>query len=382
MIINVTRSSMPSFDEYLSEINDIWETRWLTNMGEKHQALESALKDYLGVPGLTLFCNGHLALELCIQAYELKGEVITTPFTFASTTHSIARNGLRPVFCDVKQSDFTIDADKIESLITDETCAILPVHVYGNICDVASIEEIANHYNLKVIYDAAHAFGVTYEGKKVGTFGDASIFSFHATKVFNTIEGGACCYSDSEIGRRLNNLKNFGIQSEEIIESVGSNAKMNEFAAAMGLCNLRHVDEEIAKRGKVYALYQEILSGISGLRLPAPQKGTTPNYAYFPALIDEDEFGISRDDMRDRLWENGINARKYFYPLTSSFSCYKNLFKPEDTPTALKASLQVLSLPIYAGLSNSDVERVCEVIIRAKGEKSNGRYKAGCQENS
>lgn len=248
--ILVTRSSMPELEEYVEEIRDIWKTHWLTNMGEKHRRLQRELKDYLKVENVELLTNGHMALEMAIQAMNLQGEVITTPFTFASTTHAIVRNGLTPVFCDIDPQNFTLDVSKIEALITDKTCAIVPVHVYGNMCDVEAIEEIAKKYGLKVIYDAAHAFGVTYKGKGAGSFGDASCFSFHATKVFNTIEGGAVCFKDKELGRRLYNLKNFGIRDEETVESVGANAKMNEFQAAMGLCNLRHVDEEIGKRKK------------------------------------------------------------------------------------------------------------------------------------
>lgn len=245
--ILVTKSSMPPLEEYIDEIKDLWDTHWITNMGVEHKKLEGNLKKYLMVDGISLFSNGHMALEMAIQAMELEGEVITTPFTFASTTHAIVRNGLTPVFCDVNSNDFTIDVRKIEELITEKTTAILPVHVYGQVCDVEAIEKIAKKYNLKVIYDAAHAFGVKYKNKGIGSFGDASMFSFHATKVFNTIEGGAVCFQDEEFGLDLYRLKNFGIRNEEIVDSVGANAKMNEFQAAMGICNLRHVDEEIAK---------------------------------------------------------------------------------------------------------------------------------------
>lgn len=245
--VNVTRSLLPSLEEYIEEISSMWETHWLTNMGEKHQRLEKQLKEYLDVPDITLMSNGHMALELILQALDLTGEVITTPFTFASTTHAIVRNNLKPVFCDISEDDFTIDVEKIESLITDKTSAILPVHVYGNICQVEEIQRIADKYGLKVIYDAAHTFGETWKGQGIGTFGDASTFSFHATKVFNTIEGGAVCYHDEEIGAKLYKLKNFGIKNEEVVDGIGANAKMNEFQAAMGICNLRHVDEEIEK---------------------------------------------------------------------------------------------------------------------------------------
>ena len=243
--IQVTQSSMPPLEEYIEEIRDIWESYWLTNMGVKHNQLEESLVRYMNADNVTLFTNGHLALESAIAALELSGEVITTPFTFASTTHAIIRNKLEPVFCDINPIDYTIDVQKIESLITDKTAAILPVHVYGNICDVKKINEIAMKYNLKVIYDAAHAFGVTVDGVGVGNFGDMSIFSFHATKVFNTIEGGAITYKDSNLKRVLNNIKNFGITGPDTVEYFGGNAKMSEFQAAMGLCNLRYIESEI-----------------------------------------------------------------------------------------------------------------------------------------
>ena len=265
--ILVTRSSLPPIEEYIDEIKDIWDSHWLTNMGEKHKALQNGLKEYLGVENIDLLTNGHMALELSLQALNLQGEVITTPFTFASTTHAIVRNRLTPVFCDIRPDDFTMDADKIESLITDRTCAIMPVHVYGNVCDVEKIQKIADKYGLKVIYDAAHTFGVKYKGQGTGTFGDVSCFSFHATKVFHTIEGGAACFKDEELGRTLYRLKNFGIKNEEVVDGVGANAKMNEFQAAMGLCNLRHIDAEIQRRKAVVERYRERLNGVEGIQL-------------------------------------------------------------------------------------------------------------------
>ena len=249
--ILVTKSSMPSLDEYVEEIKDIWETKWLTNMGVKHNKLKDELIKYLDVERIDLFTNGHMAIELSLQALKLKGEVITTPFTFASTTHAIVRNGLTPVFCDINPEDFTIDTKKLESLINDKTCAILPVHVYGNVCNVEEIDRIAKKHGLKVIYDAAHTFGVKYKGKGIGQYGDASCFSFHATKVFNSIEGGAVSFKKESFGKELYKLKNFGIKDPETVDGVGANAKMNEFCAAMGLCNLRHINEEINKRKHV-----------------------------------------------------------------------------------------------------------------------------------
>ena len=283
-MINVTRSSMPDIEEYIDEIRDIWENHWLTNMGPKHRKLQEKLKEYLGVENVELMTNGHMALELTLQAMNLQGEVITTPFTFASTTHAIVRNGLVPVFCDVDPVTFLIDIEKLESLITDRTCEILPVHVYGNICDMEEIEHIAHKYELKVIYDAAHAFGELYRGQSIGLFGNASCFSFHATKVFHTIEGGAVCFKDEHLGKILYGLKNFGIQNAEEVSAVGANAKMNEFCAAMGICNLRHVDNEIEKRRIVTERYQENLEGIDGITLRQYQSDVKNNYAYFPII--------------------------------------------------------------------------------------------------
>ena len=253
-MINVTQSSIPSYEEYCEEIKSIWDSKWLTNMGTKHHQLQNELEAYLGVPNVSLFTNGHLALENILEAFDFpKGsEIITTSFTFASTTHAIARKGYVPVFCDIKFDDYTVDETEIEALITDKTAAILPVHVYGNVCNVDAIQKIADKHNLTVIYDAAHAFGVEYSGIGIANFGDASMFSFHATKVFNTIEGGAVCYSDSKFNQILKDIKNFGIHGPEEVLYVGGNAKMNEFQAAMGICNLRHIDDEIKKRKAVY----------------------------------------------------------------------------------------------------------------------------------
>ncbi|MBO4458957.1 MAG: DegT/DnrJ/EryC1/StrS family aminotransferase [Butyrivibrio sp.] len=362
--ILVTRSSIPPFKEYIDEISDIWESHWMTNMGEKHQKLQAELKGYLGADNIDLLVNGHMALELSLQALGLsEGEVITTPFTFASTTHAIVRNGLEPVFCDIDPVTFTIDADKIEDLITDKTVAILPVHVYGHICDIEKIEDIAKRHNLKVVYDAAHAFGETYKGVGVGNFGDVSCFSFHATKVYNTIEGGAVCYRDKKFGTLIYQLKNFGIKNEEVVDGIGANAKMNEFCAAMGLCNLRHLDEEIAKRKKVVERYRQHLENIKGLQLAVAQKGVTTNYAYFPAVFDESVFGEGRDDVFKRLADNGIGARKYFYPLTNSFDCFEGRFDASKTPVAMQISKRVLTLPLYADLALEDVDNICRIIL-------------------
>ena len=358
--IQVTRSSMPEFEEYIEEIRELWDTHWLTNMGSKHKSLESQLLDYLKVPNITLFTNGHLALECIIAALNLRGEVITTPFTFASTTHAIVRNGLKPVFCDINPDDYTIDVEKIESLITEKTSAIIPVHVYGNVCDVEAIERIAKKYNLKVIYDAAHTFGVTVNGQGIGTFGDASMFSFHATKVFNTIEGGAVTYNDSSIKQVLNDLKNFGITGPETVEYVGGNAKMNEFQAAMGICNLRHVNGEIIKRKKVVERYIDNLKDITGIKLSKEQVDVESNYAYFPVVFDG--YKMTRDGVFEKLKDNDIVARKYFYPLTNSFECYKDRYDVDETPVAKYIAERVLTLPLYADLALEDVDRICEII--------------------
>lgn len=361
--ILVTQSSMPSLQEYIEEIIPIWESRWLTNMGEKHNLFKEQLIEYLGVDKLDLLTNGHMALELAMQALNLKGEVITTPFTFASTTHAIVRNGLTPVFCDVDPETFTIDVNKIERLITDKTSAIVPVHVYGNICNIEEIDRIAKKYGLKVIYDAAHTFGEKYKGRGIGAYGDVSCFSFHATKVFNSIEGGAVCFGDDDFGKAIYRLKNFGIKNEEIVNGVGANAKMNEFCAAMGICNLRHVDEEIDKRRKVVERYRSHLEGVPGLQLNPKQEGVNSNYAYFPVIFDEIAFGSSRNEVAEKLKKNGIFARKYFYPLTNSFDCYHGQFESNNTPVALHLSLRVLTLPLYADLSLDDVDRICEIVL-------------------
>lgn len=364
--IQVTRSSMPPKEEYFREISELWDSCWLTNMGEKHNRLEQLLKEYMKVPHVSLFSNGHMALELALQAMELSGEVITTPFTFASTTHAIVRNNLKPVFCDINSFNFTIDASKIEELITEETSAIVPVHVYGNICDLEAIDTIAKKYNLKVLYDAAHAFGVFYNGMGIGNFGDASMFSFHATKVFNTIEGGAVCYHDEAMGQRLYQLKNFGIQGPEVVNGIGANAKMNEFQAAMGICNLRHIEEEIEKRRLVHERYRLLLSDIDGLRLPVSQNNVESNYSYFPVIFDEKVFGKNRNQVYKILIKNGVNTRKYFYPLTSAYNCYADKFNVEDTPVALEVSENVLTLPMYADLSMESVEKICDIIEKSR----------------
>ena len=364
--ILVTESSIPEFDEYINEIKSIFETKWLTNMGEKHKELEKRLKEYLRIKNISLFTNGHAALTVGIQAMNFPegGEVITTPYSFSSTTHAIVQNRLKPVFCDINEKDYTIDVDKIEELITPKTVAILPVHVYGHICDVERIEQIAKKHNLKVIYDAAHVFGVQYKGQSIANYGDMSMFSFHATKVFNTIEGGALIYNDDSLKTYIDKLKNFGINGPERVEYVGTNAKMNEFCAAMGLCNLRHLDNEISKRGKVYNRYLERLDKIEGITVSKIQKDTTPNYAYFPIIFDKKIFGKSRDEVMEELEKQNIFTRKYFYPLINDYECYRDEYNSDETPIAKKISDNVLTIPMYADLSLEDVDRICDIILK------------------
>ena len=361
--INVTKSSIPSYEEYCEMIKPIFESGHLTNMGPLHNDFANKVGSYLGADNVSLFTNGHLALSVAIKALGLTGEVITTPFTFASTTHAIVENALTPVFCDIEPETYTIDANKIEKLITDKTSAIIPVHVYGNVCDVEKIDAIAKKHNLKVIYDAAHVFGVKIGNRGIGTFGDVSMFSFHATKVFNTIEGGCLTYSDSSLTDKISSLRNFGITSPESVDYLGTNAKMNEFQAAMGLCNLKHIDLELSKREKAESAYRQRLEGIKGIKLCPVQKDVKRNYAYFPVWFDKKEFGKSRDEVAEILSKNGIFARKYFYPVTNEFSCYKGKYKGE-TPIAKEISENILCLPMYADLTDNEIDFICDVILR------------------
>ncbi|GAA0606440.1 DegT/DnrJ/EryC1/StrS family aminotransferase [Virgibacillus siamensis] len=361
--IQVTKSSMPDIQEYMEEIKDLWDSQWLTNNGVKHKKLEGQLSKYLDAEKASLFTNGHLALEYTIEAFNLTGEVITTPFTFASTTNAIIRNGLKPVFCDINPYDYTISTDSIERLITDQTTAIVPVHVYGNICDVDEIERIAKKYNLKVIYDAAHAFGVTVNGMGVANCGDASMFSFHATKVFNTIEGGAIITKNEELVKKLNILKNHGITGPESVEYAGGNAKMNEFQAAMGICNLRNIDGDIQKRKAVVDRYFERLGNVNGIRLCKPRLGVESNYAYFPVVFDG--FRFSRDEVFERLKTKNIYSRKYFYPLTNSFEYHGDKYDINKTPVAKDIAERVLTLPLYADLDLKDVDKICDIILNS-----------------
>lgn len=362
-LIAVTRSSMPSFEEYCDEIKVLWDNRWLSNRGVLHKQFENELSKRMEVPYVTLYANGHVALEVAINAFQFPvgGEVITTPYTHCSTTHAIVRNGLDPVFCDINSNDYTIDASKIEDLITSKTVAIVATHVYGMLCDVERIAAIAERHNLKVIYDAAHAFGVKYKNRDVASYGDAAMFSCHATKVFHTIEGGITVFNDKAIYDKIESLVNFGFDGPEEVKYISTNARMNEFEAAMGICNLRHIDAEIQKRKKVAERYTELLSDIQGIIIPKPQKNVIPNYSYFPVFFDG--YRMGRDEIQDKLKQNNILARKYFYPIIPALKCYYPKYGQVETPIAYKASMSVLALPMFADLELSDVDKICEIIL-------------------
>ena len=360
--ISVTSSSLPKYETYITNIKQLWDSKWLTNSGIYHQQLETLLIDKLKVSFLTLFTNGHVALEYAFDSLNLDGEVITTPFTFISTTNSITRKGLTPVFCDINEDDYNIDTTKIEKLITNRTVAIMPVHVYGNPCNVHEIDRIAKKYNLKIIYDAAHAFGVEIDGKGIGSFGNISMFSFHATKVFHTIEGGALTYNNDKLKVQLESLRNFGITNLEEAEYIGGNGKLDEFRAAMGLCNLEIIDGEIEKRKKVVERYEFLLGNIKGIKLVKPSYNVKRNYAYFPVLFDG--FKKNRDEVFEELKAENILSRKYFYPLINDFACYKETYNSNDTPIAKNIAKNILTLPLYADLSLQDVNRICEIILK------------------
>lgn len=360
--ILVTQATLPEFDEYINEIEDIWQTKMLTNMGSKHNLLENELKKFLEISNIVLFTNGHQALELCLQSLCLEGEVITSPFTFISTTSAIVRSGLKPVFCDVNYEDCTIDTTKIEKLITNKTVALMPIHVYGNVCDVEKIEEIAKKYNLLVIYDSAHAFGVSYKGQTISNYGDINMYSFHATKVFNTIEGGALTFSDNKYHEKFTKIKNFGFNGQESVDLFGSNAKMNEFQAAMGLCNLKHIKENIKKRQLIVFRYRKKLKNVKNLRILKPQKDVESNYSYFPIFIDSKNFN-RRDFLFNRLADNGIFTRKYFYPITSNYECFaQDDLSNNSTPIAEELSKEVLTLPLFPDLELNVVDKICDLI--------------------
>lgn len=359
--INVTKSSMPTLEEYVDELRPVWESRWLSNRGEASRKFEELLKNYLDCQNIWLFANGHVALEVALQSLNLSGEVITTPYTHISTTNAIVRNGLTPVFVDVKEDNFTIDPSLVEKAITENTVAIVATHVYGFMCDVEKIDEIARKHNLRVIYDAAHAFGVKLNGISSANFGDAAMFSTHATKVFHTIEGGLVAYKDQKLFGSMRNIVNFGFVSQEEANYIGTNARMNEFEAVMGIVNLRHIDEEIAKRKIAADRYTERLSGIKGIKLIEPADGLEWNYAYYPVIFDG--YKENRNEIKEKLEKENIYARKYFYPITNKFACYKDKYGNLNLPIAEHAAECVLTLPMYADLTLEDVDRICDIIL-------------------
>jgi dTDP-4-amino-4,6-dideoxygalactose transaminase len=363
--VYVTRPTMPAIDDYSGYLRGIWERRWLTNEGVLHQELERRLCEYLGIEHLSLFCNGTTALLVALNALRIdSGEVITTPFTFPATAHVLYWNGLRPVFCDIDRTTFNIDPNHIERLISSDTKAILAVHVYGTPCDVDAIQAIGDRHGLHVIYDAAHAFGVKYRGQPIVAYGDLSMLSFHATKLFSTIEGGALVSRTAAQRTRINFLKNFGIAGEEEVIGPGINGKMDEFQAAFGLLHLRMVEDEIALRKGIAGIYRERLAEVPGLTLPRESELTQPNYAYVPILVDPDAYGLSRDDLFQTLRRCNIMARKYFYPLVSRAPCYAALpsADPVRLPVAERAASRVLCLPIYGTLPSQSVQTICDVI--------------------
>ena len=361
--IYVTQPFLPPLEEFYPYLEQIWESKWLTNGGPFHQELEKKLADYLGVEHLALFANGTLALVTALQALRIIGEVITTPFSFVATAHSLLWNGIKPVFVDIDPETFNLDPDQIEAAITPHTTAIMPVHVYGKPCDVEKIQKIADIYGLKVIYDAAHAFGVNYKGASILKHGDLSTLSFHATKVFNTFEGGAIVCPDSKTKKRIDDLKNFGYAGEVTVVAPGINAKMNEFQAAFGLLQLKHVDKAIDRRREIDSQYREQLSSVTGISCPPLPADTIYNHAYFPILIEK-EYPLSRDELNEKLRQHGIFPRRYFYPLISEFPMYRGLpsANRDNLSVATDVSLKVLCLPIYPALENESITRIISII--------------------
>lgn len=362
--LTISKPDLPDLDEYVELLRDIWGRRYITNFGNYHQQLETGLRTHLGCKNLSLFCNGTVALQVGLQALELSGEVITTPFTFPATTHAIHWNHCEPVFCDIDPQSFCLDPAKLEACITPATSAILPVHVYGHPCDVEAIQAIADAHGLKVLYDAAHAFDVKFQdGRSILEFGDISMLSFHATKVFNTVEGGALVTGDSGLKERIDSLRNFGIVDEVTVLGPGTNGKMNELSAAYGLLVLKFIEKAIALRGAVDSRYRENLKGIGGLKIPPLPAGTVHNFSYVPIIV-EPSFGMSRDEIFARLVKQNILARPYFYPLTSNVGSYTRLQSAAEAnlPVANAVARSVLCLPIYSTLTMSDVDRICSIL--------------------
>lgn len=363
-IITVTSPLLPPLEEFKPYLEDIWRRKWLTNNGYYHKELENALCEYLGVPYISLFTNGTLPLICALQALRITGEVITTPYSFVATTHALWWNGIKPVFVDIDRRTGNIDPEKIEAAITPKTTAIMPVHVYGQPCEMECIQEIANTYGLKVIYDAAHAFGVEKEGKSLLAAGDMSTLSFHATKVYNTVEGGALVCQDAQTKQRIDYLKNFGFANETTVVAPGINGKMDELRAAYGLLSLKHVDEAIARRKQVALRYREALRQARGITFFEDRPGVKHNYSYFPIFINEKEYGMSRDALYEKMKAAGVYGRRYFYPLISTFSTYRGLesARPSNLPNAHKMAEEVICLPMHHGLSEEDVDRVLRCI--------------------
>lgn len=363
-VITVTSPLLPSLEEFMPYLQDIWDRKWLTNNGHYHKELEKALCEYLKVPYISLFTNGTLPLMCALQALRITGEVITTPYSFVATTHSLWWNGIKPVFVDIDPVTGNIDPDKIEAAITPRTTAIMPVHVYGNPCDTQRIQEIADKYGLKVIYDAAHAFGVEMNGESVLNAGDMSTLSFHATKVYNTIEGGALICHDEKTKQRIDYLKNFGFAGETTVIAPGINGKIDEVRAAYGLLNLKQVDAAIEVRHQVAVRYREALRDVKGIRVMEDIPGVRHNYAYFPIFIDAEEYGMTRDELYFKMKEQDVLGRRYFYPLISEFSTYRGLdsARPENLPIAHRLADSVICLPMYHNLTDNDVERILELI--------------------
>lgn len=362
--ITVTSPLLPPLEEFIPYLEQIWQSKWITNNGRFHQELEQALCDYLGVEYISLFTNGTLPLITALQALRIQGEVITTPYSFVATTHSIWWNGIRPVFVDVDPRTGNIDPDRIEAAITPRTTAIMPVHVYGTPCEVDRIEAIAQKYGLKVIYDAAHAFGVKQNGRSILEAGDISTLSFHATKTYNTVEGGALICHSKEMKQRIDYLKNFGFAGETEVIAPGINSKMDEIRAAYGLLSLKHVDAAIAARKRVAERYREALREVKGLRLFEDIEGVTHNYSYFPIFIDAAEFGETRDELYFRLKEHGISGRRYFYPLISTFSTYRSLpsASADNLPVATRLANEVICLPMHHELTMEEADRIISII--------------------
>lgn len=361
----VTQPVLPPFEEFTESLKEIWESKWLTNNGSFHQEFEKKLADFLGVKYISLFSNGTLALITALQVLRITGEVITTPYSFVATTHSLNWNGIRPAFCDIEEDHLCLNPEKLEVLITPKTTAILPVHVYGNPCNVHRIQEIADIYGLKVIYDAAHAFGVEVDGTSVANFGDLSVLSFHATKIFNTIEGGAIVCHDEKTKRRIDFLKNFGFADEVTVVGLGINAKMNELQAAYGMIQLKYINTAIEKREKLSKLYRGRFKDVPGISLLKLREDIKYNYAYFPVFINSREFGNSRDSIYSKLKEKNIYSRRYFYPLISQFPTYRGLpsASAANLPVAEKVTQEVLCLPLYPDLSNDEINKIVDIIL-------------------